>query len=95
MPWDGPLLPHLEDLRVGKNRIASFRFCYYYDFTMKKVYSPEELQPAKLTVTLRSHIIRDLKEMEANTKQPIDDLITKALLMFIATHSDYLGKTKV
>jgi hypothetical protein len=59
---------------------------------MKKSYAPEDLAPAPLTVTLKTHIIRDLKEMEKNTKQPVDDLVTKALLMFIATHNDYLGR---
>ncbi len=62
---------------------------------MKKSYSPEELAPVKMTVTVKTHILRDLKEMEQNTKQPVDDLVTKALMMFIATHSDYLGKTKM
>jgi len=59
---------------------------------MKKVYSPEEVTTERLMVTLKTHILRDLREMETHTKIPIDDLISKALLMFIATHSDYLGK---
>ena len=59
---------------------------------MKKNYSPEELAPTPLAVTLKAHIVRDLKEMERVTKMPVDDLVTKALMMFIATHNDYLGK---
>jgi hypothetical protein len=62
---------------------------------MKKTLSQEELNPVPLTVNLRSHIVRDLKEMEKNTKQTVDELVTKALLMFIATHNDYLGRNKV
>jgi hypothetical protein len=61
---------------------------------MKKTYKPEELVPTPLQVTLQSHIVRDLKEMEKNTKIPVDDLITTALQMFIATHNDYLGLRK-
>ena len=61
---------------------------------MKKTYKPEELVPTPLQVTLKSHIVRDLKEMEKNTKIPVDDLITTALQMFIATHNDYLGLRK-
>ncbi len=61
---------------------------------MEKKYKPEELVPAPLTLTVRSHIVRDLKEMERNTKMTVDELATKALLMFIATHNDFLGKRK-
>jgi hypothetical protein len=61
---------------------------------MKKTYKPEELVPQPLNLTLRSHIVRDLKEMEKNTKRSVDDLVTTALLMFIATHNDYLGLRK-
>ena len=43
-------------------------------------------------VTLKTHIIKDLKDMEKNTKVSVDALVEKALLMFIATHSDFLGK---
>jgi len=63
--------------------------------TMKKHYTPEELSPTPITLNLRSHIVRDLKIMEKNTKQTVDDLVTKALLMFIATHNDFLGRNKV
>lgn len=59
---------------------------------MKKNLTPEELIPISLTVSLKTHIVRDLKIMEKNTQQSVDELVTKALLMFIATHSDYLAK---
>lgn len=49
----------------------------------------------QLTVTTKEHIIQDLKEMEKNTKIPVDELITKALLFFIATHNDYLGRNRL
>ena len=61
---------------------------------MKKQHSPEDLSPTPLTVTLKAHIVRDFKTMEKNTKISIDELVTKALQMFIATHSDYLGRNK-
>jgi hypothetical protein len=61
-------------------------------FTMKKNYSPEELANTEITLNLKAHIVRDLKEMEKFTKMPVDELATKALMMFIATHNDYLGK---
>jgi hypothetical protein len=59
---------------------------------MKKQLTPEDLNLTPVTFQLKSHIVRDLKEMEKNTKQPVDELVTKALLMFIATHNDYLGR---
>lgn len=59
---------------------------------MKRKRSPEELAPTDFSVKLPAHVVRDLKEMEKNTKQPVDRLVTTALQMFIATHSDYLGK---
>lgn len=59
---------------------------------MKKAQNPEDLVPTQINLTLRAHIVRDLKEMEKNTRIPVDDLVTKALLMFIATHGDYMGK---
>jgi hypothetical protein len=62
---------------------------------MMKERNPEELTPTQLTVTLKAHIVRDLKEMEKNSKQSVDELVTKALLMFIATHSDYVGRKKM
>lgn len=61
---------------------------------MKTKYTDEELAPVQLNIKLRSHIVRDLKCMEKNTKQSVDELVTKALLMFIATHNDFLGKYK-
>ncbi len=61
---------------------------------MKKQMKPEDLAPAPITLKLRAHILRDLKEMEKNTKQSVDELVTTALLMFIATHNDYLGLRK-
>ena len=61
---------------------------------MKRNQNPEYLVPSPLTVTLSAHIVRDLKEMEKNSRQSVDQLVTKALLMFIATHSDYLGRNK-
>lgn len=68
---------------------------HYHEKTMKKTHStPEDVAPAQLTVTVKAHIVRDLKEMEKNTKRSVDDLVTTALLMFIATHNDYLGLRK-
>lgn len=61
---------------------------------MKKEWLPQELVPTPLTVHLKAHIVRDLKKMTDNMKIPIDDLVTTALLMFIATHGDYLNKNK-
>ena len=61
---------------------------------MRKTQNPEDLVPTPLNVTLKAHIVRDLKEMEKNTRLSVDELVTKALLMFIATHSDFLGRTK-
>lgn len=49
----------------------------------------------QLSVTTKEHIIQDLKEMEKNTKIPLDELVTKALLFFIATHNDYLGRNRL
>ncbi len=61
---------------------------------MQKTYKPEELVPTPLQVRLSAHIVRDLKTMESNTKIPVDQLVTTALQMFIATHNDYLGLRK-
>ena len=61
---------------------------------MKKQYTSQELEPTTLSVNLKSHIVRDLKIMEQNTKQSMDELVAKALMMFIATHNDYLGRAK-
>jgi hypothetical protein len=61
---------------------------------IKPQYTEDELKTATLTVNLCSHIVRDLKTMETVTKIPVDEIVTKALKMFIATHGDYLGKRK-
>ena len=66
-----------------------------YKILMKKNRPPEDLVLTPLTVRLKTHIVKDLKEMEKNTKRPMDDLVTTALLMFIATHSDYLGRSRL
>ena len=60
----------------------------------KKEYTKDELAPEKLTLSLKHHIVRDLKQMEVYTKVSVDELASKALLMFIATHNDFLGKYK-
>ena len=60
---------------------------------MRKTLTPEDLAPTPTTYNLKAHIVRDLKEMERHSKIPVDELVAKALLMFIATHSDYLGKS--
>lgn len=66
----------------------------FYHVSMKRKQAPEDVIPTPVTVTLAAHIVRDLKQMEKHTKQPVDHLVSKALLMFIATHSDYLGKSR-
>lgn len=48
-------------------------------------------QVAVLEVTIPEWIIQDLKVMEANTKKPLKELVKTSLMMFIATHNDYLG----
>ena len=53
---------------------------------------PEDITPIAVTVKLEKHIVDDLKTMASNTKMPVDELVRKALLMFIATHNDYLGQ---
>ena len=53
--------------------------------------SPEDEVPIETSVTLPTHIVRAFEQMEKNTKIPKDTLVTKALMMFIATHNDYLG----
>ncbi len=52
-------------------------------------------KPTQLSVTIKEHIVQDLKEMEKNTKIPLDELVTKALQFFIATHNDYLGRNRL
>ena len=59
---------------------------------LKKETSPEQLALTPLTVKLPDRVVNDLKQMESFSKHSVDELVTKALLMFIATHSDYLGK---
>lgn len=59
---------------------------------LKKKETPEDRVPTPLTLTLPARVVRDLKQMEKHTKFPVDELATKALQMFIATHNDYLGK---
>ena len=49
----------------------------------------------QLSVTIKEHIVQDLKNMEKNTKIPVNELVTKALLFFIATHNDYLGRNRL
>ena len=46
-------------------------------------------------MTIKEEIVHDLKVMEKNTHQSVDDLVTKALLFFIATHNDYLGRNRL
>jgi hypothetical protein len=61
---------------------------------MQKIYTPEEQALKPINLKLANHIIEALKMMEKNTKISVDDLTAKALLMFIATHNDYLGLRK-
>lgn len=58
---------------------------------MKIERSPEENKPTQITVSLPQHIVKALQTMEQNTKRPVDELIKTSLLMFIATHNDFLG----
>jgi hypothetical protein len=53
---------------------------------------PDDLIPTPLSVKLEKHIVEDLKSMEKNTNIKVDELVRKAVLMFIATHNDYLGR---
>jgi hypothetical protein len=57
--------------------------------------SNQTTQQTQLSVTIKEHIVKDLKEMEKKTKIPVDELVTKALLFFIATHNDYLGRNRL
>lgn len=59
---------------------------------MKKAQTPSDLKEIAFTVNLKTHIVNDLKTMEKNSKKSVEELVTTALLMFIATHNDYLGK---
>ncbi|NBT58778.1 hypothetical protein EBT16_08350 [bacterium] len=51
----------------------------------------EETKMSELVVHLPEWIVRDLKTMERNTDRGVDELIKTSLMMFIATHNDYLG----
>jgi len=55
--------------------------------------SNQTTQQTQLSVTIKEHIVKDLKEIK--TKIPVDELVTKALLFFIATHNDYLGRNRL
>jgi hypothetical protein len=57
--------------------------------------SNQTTQQTQLSVTIKEHIVKDLKEMEKKTKIPVDELVSKALLFFIATHNDYLGRNRL
>jgi len=61
---------------------------------IKQQRSEAELVQKPLTVKLPSHIIDDLNAMEKHAKIPVADIVKTALLMFIATHNDYLGRRK-
>lgn len=61
---------------------------------IKPQYTEDELKTVTLNVNLCAHIVRDLKLIETNAKIPVDEVVTKALKMYIATHGDYLGKRK-
>ena len=61
---------------------------------MKKQHNSEDLAQVKLTVSVETHIVKDLSSMEKNTKIPVDELVARALKFFIATHNDYLGKSR-
>ena len=62
---------------------------------MKKARAPQKLNVIPFSVNLKAHIVDDFRLMEKNTKKSVDELVEKALLMFIATHNDYLGRNKV
>lgn len=51
----------------------------------------DENQPTQITLTLPQWIVRDFQTMEKNTKKSVDELVKTSLMMFIATHNDYLG----
>lgn len=66
----------------------------YVYHRMKKQHNSEDLALGKLTINVENHIIKDLSVMEQNTKIPVDELVARALKFFIATHNDYLGKSR-
>lgn len=53
-----------------------------------------ELKLTQLNVSLPAWIVQDLEQMSKTTQRPLDELIKTSLMMFIATHNDYLGKNK-
>lgn len=53
-----------------------------------------ELKLTQLNVSLPAWIVQDLEQMSKTTQRPLDELIQTSLMMFIATHNDYLGKNK-
>jgi len=55
---------------------------------------PSELKLTQLNVSLPTWIVQDLEQMSKTTQSPLDELIKTSLMMFIATHNDYLGKNK-
>lgn len=59
---------------------------------MKPPRSADDLKVVPFTVNLKTHIVNDLKTMEKHAHKSVEELVTTALLMFIATHNDYLGK---
>ena len=54
----------------------------------------DDQKPTQLTLTLPYWIVRDFQTMEKNTKKSVDELVKTSLMMFIATHNDYLGKNR-
>lgn len=54
----------------------------------------EENKTSQLVLNLPLWIIRDLKMMEQNTQKSVEELVKTSLMMFIATHNDYLGVYK-
>lgn len=54
----------------------------------------EENKTSQLVLNLPQWIIRDLKTMEQNTQKSVEELVKTSLMMFIATHNDYLGVYK-
>lgn len=45
----------------------------------------------QITLSLPDWMIEDLKTMEKNTQKSVNELVKTSLMMFIATHNDYLG----
>jgi len=55
--------------------------------TSKAAHTPD----SQITLSLPDWMIADLKTMEKNTHKSINELVKTSLMMFIATHNDYLG----